>query len=174
MRDWWLRTVLVLTAPRAVFVALRDESDQSLSDRAEPVLLIVLLAGMALALASSAARGYGGVDLAAWTFIAGSLTGGAAYWLVGAVLHGTGRAFGSQGTYRRARHVLAFASVPIAISLVLAPIGLRRYGYVELAFVVWAGALLLVGVRSVHAWTWPRSVATVVVPAAVAAALALL
>lgn len=171
MREWWLRTVLVLTAPRAVFVALRDESEQSVSDRSEPVLLVVLLAGMALALASHASRGFGGVDLAAWTFIAGGITGAAAYWAAGAVLYGAGHALGSQGTYRRARHVLAFASVPVAISLVLAPLGQRRFSYVELAFVAWSAVLLLVGVRAVHGWTWPRAFAAAVAPAAAAAAL---
>jgi len=167
MRDWWLRTVLVLTAPRAVFVALRDESEE----RSEPVLLIVLLAGMSLALASHASRGLGALDLAAWTFIAGAITGGAAYWLVGGVLYGAGRALGSLGTYRRARHVLAFASVPIAISLVLAPLGQRRFAVVELVFVAWSAVLLLIGVRAVHGWTWPRAIAAAIVPAAFAAAL---
>jgi len=47
MRDWWLRTFLVLQRPRPVFVALRDDSKDSLADRAEPVLAIVLLAGLA-------------------------------------------------------------------------------------------------------------------------------
>ena len=47
MRDWWLRALLVLQRPRPVFVALRDDSKESVSDRAEPVLAIVLLAGIA-------------------------------------------------------------------------------------------------------------------------------
>ena len=54
MREWWLRTVLVLQSPRAVFAALRDDSPEAAADRAEPVLLVVLLAGMALAFASGA------------------------------------------------------------------------------------------------------------------------
>ena len=54
MRDWWLRTLLVLQRPRPVFVALRDDSREAAADRSEPVLLIVLLAGMAIALGSSA------------------------------------------------------------------------------------------------------------------------
>ena len=41
MRDWWLRTFLVLQRPRPVFVALRDESKQSLGDRSEPVLALI-------------------------------------------------------------------------------------------------------------------------------------
>ena len=35
MRDWWLRALLVLQRPRPVFVALRDDSKESLADRAE-------------------------------------------------------------------------------------------------------------------------------------------
>ena len=47
MRDWWLRALLVLQRPRPVFVALRDESKEAVSERAEPMLAIVLLAGIA-------------------------------------------------------------------------------------------------------------------------------
>ena len=38
LREWWLRTVLVLSAPRAVFVALRDDSRGGGRSRSEPVL----------------------------------------------------------------------------------------------------------------------------------------
>ena len=55
VRDWWLRVLLVLQRPRPVFVALRDESRESLSDRSEQVLLIVWLSGIAYALASPTA-----------------------------------------------------------------------------------------------------------------------
>jgi Yip1 domain len=171
MRDWWLRTVLVLVAPRPVFVALRDESDESASDRAEPVLAIVLLAGMTLALASHASRGYDSLDLAVWTFVAGGITGTFAYWFFGAVLYWAGRALGSQGTYRRARNVLAFAFVPLAVCLVLAPVGSHRFSYVAFVFLAWSAGLLLVGVRAVHGWSWSRAFAATLAPVAVAVAL---
>ena len=74
MREWWLRAALVLQSPRAVFVALRDDTDEAASDRAEPVLLIVLLAGAAAALASDASTGYDGLLLAVWAFLAGFLS----------------------------------------------------------------------------------------------------
>jgi hypothetical protein len=150
MREWWLRAALVLQSPRAVFVALRDDTDEAAADRAEPVLLIVLLAGTAAALASDASTGYDGLLLAVWAFLAGGITGAAAYWLLGAVLYWAARGLGSLGTYRRARHVFAFASVPLAISLVLSP-----------------AALLLIGVRSVHGWTWARAAAAAAAPVAV-------
>ena len=52
-RAWWLRTALVLSAPRAVFVALRADDDEDAAQRAEPVLAIVLLAGIAFVLSTS-------------------------------------------------------------------------------------------------------------------------
>lgn len=201
MRNWWLRTLLVLQQPRPVFVALRDESKQSLSDRAEPILAIVLLAGIAGALASSTAShlmdpkpfdpqsAVDGLDMAVWTFIAGSITGVFGYFLLGAILHLGARLLGSQGTYRRNRQIVAFAAVPVALSLVLWPVKLSLYGAdvfktggkdagagahvfaaLELAFAAWAAVLLVVGVRSVHGWTWVRAAAAcvpvVVVPLA--------
>ena len=184
MRDWWLRALLVLQRPRPVFVALRDDSKASLADRAEPVLAIVLLAGIAAVLSTATAGqlmddgSYDGLLVAMWTFIAGSLYGMFGYFAFGAVLHGCAKALGSQGSYRRARHVLAFAAVPIALSLVLWPVKLAVYGEalfrsggsdhglgirvfdgLELAFLLWAGVLLIAGIHAVHGWTWGRAAA---------------
>jgi hypothetical protein len=171
VQEWWLRTLLVLQAPRPVFVALRDDTAPAAADRAEPVLLIVALAGMALAFASGAAHSYDGLLLAVWVFLAGSITGTAAYWFFGALLYGWLRALGSAGSYRRARHVLAFACVPLALSLVLAPTGRDAFAWIVLAFVAWSAGLLVIGVRAVHGWTWARAGAAAAVPVAAAAAL---
>jgi hypothetical protein len=182
MRDWWLRALLVLQRPRPVFVALRDDSKASVSDRAEPVLLIVLLAGIAAVLSTHAAAtlmddgSYDGLLVAVWAFLAGGLYGLFGYFTFGALLHGGAKALGSQGSYRRSRHVLAFAAAPIALSLVLWPLklavygealfrsggsdhgaGVRVFGVLQLAFFGWAGLLLVVGVRAVHGWTWARA-----------------
>jgi hypothetical protein len=185
VREWWLRTVLVLSAPRAVFVALRQDSDEQASQRSEPVLLIVLLAGMAFVLSTHAAAtlmdppsSYDGLLVAVWVFFAGSLYGGVAYWALGGVLQLGGVALGTQGSYRRSRHVLAFAAVPVALSLVLWPLKLALYGdavfrsggadahgsgtvfeALWLAAVVWSICLLVLGVRSVHGWSWTRAAA---------------
>jgi hypothetical protein len=184
MRDWWLRAFLVLQRPRPVFVALRDESKESLADRAEPVLAIVLLAGIAGVLLTGAARrlmddsSYDALLVAVWAFIAGSLYGMFGYFAFGAVLHGGAKALGSQGSYRRSRHVLAFAAAPIALSLVLWPVKLAVYGeslfrtggidhgpgieafdVLTFAFLLWAAILLVVGVRAVHGWSWSRAAA---------------
>jgi hypothetical protein len=197
MRDWWLRTLLVLQRPRAVFVALRDEDREVVAERAEPVLLIVWLAGIAAILADSttylddATRD--GVDLALWVFAAGGLSGAFAYFLVGWFLHRVVKRLGSHGTYRRSRHALAFAAVPVALSLVLWPFKLALYGEdwfrtgggdagaatvafdaLAAGFCAWSVALLVIGIRSVHGWTWRRSLAATTIALAVPAALAVL
>src|SRR6266550_7025579 len=182
MRDWWLRTLLVLQRPRPVFVALRDTDSDSLGDRSEPVLAIVLLAGIAVVLSTRTANhllddnDYDGLLVAVWAFIAGGIYGTFAYWIVGALLHIGAKALGSQGTYRRSRQVLAFAAVPIVLSLIAWAVKLALYGEdvfrrgghdagsgahvfsgLLLAATAWSAVLLVIGVRSVHGWTWARS-----------------
>jgi hypothetical protein len=188
VRDWWIRTVLVLQAPRAVFAALRDDSPEAAGDRSEPVLLIIWLAGIAGVLATSTAghllddNDYDGLLVAVWTFIAGGIYGAAAYWIFGGILHAVLRRLGSLGTYRRTRHLLAFACVPVVLSLLLWPVKLSLYGsalfhrggsdsgtggqvfaLLQLVFLVWAATLLVIGIRVVHGWTLERAGAAVVV-----------
>jgi hypothetical protein len=189
-----LRALLVLQRPTPVFVALRDDSKESLSDRSEPVLAIVLLAGIASVLWTRAAGSllddgsYDALLVAVWAFLAGSLYGAFGYFAFGALLQGGVKALGSQGGYRRSRHVLAFAAAPIALSLVVWPVKLAVYGealfrsggsdhgagprafdVVELGFLLWSAALLVIGVRAVHGWTWPRAGAACVLAIVVAA-----
>jgi hypothetical protein len=184
-REWWLRVPGVLLSPRAVFVALRDESREDLDARSEPVLALTCLAGVAVALGTSTARTlfddplYDAAVLAVWAVIAGGFVAFAGYYIVGGALHLGVRGLGSEGSFRRSRHVLGFAVAPLALSaLLLWPLGLAVFGTdlfrrgggdegaagdafhaVELAFVAWSGALLLVGVRAVHGWSWWRSLA---------------
>jgi hypothetical protein len=126
-----------------------------------------------------------------WAFIGGGLYGALGYWLGGAFVHGASHALGGQGTYRRARHVVAFACAPIALSLfVLWPVGLAAFGgdlfrsggsdagtggevffWSGIVFGVWALVLLAIGVRAVHAWTWLRSLATAAIASGGLAAL---
>ena len=199
MRAWWQRTALVLVAPRPVFVALRDEDADDVSARSEPVLLIVLLAGMAFVLSTRTAahllddNDYDGLLVAVWTFLAGSLYGAVAFWGLGALLHGSVTALGSQGSYRRSRHLLAFAAVPVALSLALWPFKLGIYGAdlfhrggadagvggkvfegLGLSFAAWSLGLLVVGVRSVHGWTWRRSLVGASAPFVASAAVTVL
>ncbi len=190
-REWFLRAVLVLQAPRAVFVALRDDSDTAAYARQEPLLALTWLAGIAGVLTSSVARTLlddpvrDGLVVAIWAFIGGGVYAAAVFWLGGALVHGASQALGGQGSYRRARHVVGFACAPLALSLVLVwPIGLAAFGgdlfrtggsdggtggdvliWAAIAFGVWALALLVIGVRAVHGWTWARSLATVAIAA---------
>jgi hypothetical protein len=195
-RAWLLRALLVLQSPRAVFAALRDDSDEAAAARQEPILALVWLAGMAAVLAAPAMNDVmddparDAVIVAIVVLFAGGIYGLAAYWLLGAVLHGAEVTLGSQGSSRRARHVLAFAAAPLALALVtywpvrIAVEGkdLFRYGGsdsghlfadVFYVFVAWTILLVAIGVRTVHGWSWSRSLAAVTGATAAAALLVL-
>ena len=190
-RLWWLRALLVLQAPRPVFAALRDDSDDAAEARQEPLVAIVFLAGMAGVLATSIAGrllddpAFDGLVVLVWTIVGGGFYGLAAYFLVGALLYFGASLLGSLGSYRRARHLLGFAAVPIALSLIVWPVRLALYGSdafrsggsdagtggdvfaaVDAGFVAWSLALLAIGVRTVHGWSWPRTLAAAALPAA--------
>ena len=196
-RDWWLRTLLVLQRPRPVFVALRDRD--TTGDRSEPILLILILAGMAAVLTTTTAAHLmddGTFDpllTVIWTFLFGLVYGTFGYFAIGALLHWSVKLFGSQGTYRRSRQVLAFALVPMALSLVLWPVKLSLYGsdwfhtggrdgglggavfdLLTYGFFLWALVLLVIGVRSVHGWTRQRALAATLLAVAAPIAFALL
>jgi hypothetical protein len=181
-RVWLLRAILVLVDPRPVFAGLRDDSDEAAHARQEAVLALVLLAGIASVLWTPVAgrlldgAGIDGLLVAVWGFVGGGIYGLVLYFAVGAALFGGLRAAGSLGSFRRARHLLAFAAAPLALSLAVWPIRLAVYGgdvfrsggtdtgagnaifvAIELGFVLWALALLAVGIRTVHGWTWPRA-----------------
>jgi hypothetical protein len=180
-----LRTLAVLQAPRAVFAALRDDSDDAAHARQEPVLALLWLSGIAGVLLTPVARGLlddplrDGLVVAVWAFIGGGLYGGLVFWGGGALVHGASQALGGQGSYRRARHLVAFASAPLALSLLVWLVGLAAFGgdlfrsggsdtgsggdvfyTLALAFSAWAVGLLALGIRAVHGWTWGRSLAT--------------
>lgn len=191
-REWLLRALLVLQGPRAVFSALRDDSDGAAYARQEPVLALVWLAGIAGVLASSVARtllddpARDGLVVAVWAFVGGGFYGAFGYWIGGALVHRASRALGGRGSYRRARHLVAFASAPVALSLLtLWPLGIAAFGgdlfrsggsdsgtggalfgWATAAFGAWALASLTVGIRAVHGWTWPRSLATLALASA--------
>ena len=191
-RDWWLRALAVLQSPTSVFAALRDDSNEAAQARQEPVLAILLLAGMAGVLSTSVAgrllddRNIDGVLVAIWTFLGGAIYAAFVYWLGGALLHGADRALGGAGSFRRARHVLGFAVAPLALSLLLVwPVRLAVYGSdlfraggedngsgdkvfeaLALGSGLWALALLVSGMRAVNGWPWPRALAAVAFAAA--------
>jgi hypothetical protein len=184
-RDWWLRALAVFQSPRAVFAALRDESDQDVEARQEPVLALVLLAGLAgVLLAPSTGRLLDEdiVDeslavVAVLVFFTGAIYGAATYWIGGAALLAGLKGAGSRGSYRRARHVLAFAAAPLVLGLVLVwPLRLAIYGSdtfrsgggdegagvavfdgVLALFAVWALGLLVYGISVVERWSLGRA-----------------
>jgi Yip1 domain len=171
-RVWLKRAVLVLVRPREVFVRLRDDSDDAARARSEALLALVWLAGISGVLWTPV----GGrvlndvnldwIDLMVWAFIGGGLYGFAIYFGGGLILYWLTRAVGGI-TYRQVRHVLGFAGAPIALSLfVVWPARVAVYGEdvfrsgrsdrgagndafvaLELAFVAWALALLVLGLR---------------------------
>jgi hypothetical protein len=189
-RNWWLRAAAVLAAPRAVFASLRDESDEAAEARQEPIVAIVGLAGIAGVLAAPVARqilngGSSVVVVPVWAFFGGMFYAFAVYWLGGGLLFRASRRLGSLGGWRRSRHLLGLASAPLALSLLtLWPIRVAIYGkqlfftggddfgrgdaifggLVYAAF-AWSLYLLLVGVRTVHGWSWARAAGAVALAA---------
>lgn len=188
-KEWWLRALAVFQSPRAVFAALRDQSDWEAEARQEPVLAIVLLAGLAgVLLAPSTGRLLDEplVDgslavVAVVLFVAGAMYGAAAYWIGGLALFVGLKGAGSRGGYRRARHVLAFAAAPLILGLLLLwPVRLAVYGSdtfrsggsdsgagvalfdgLHAAFAIWAGGLLVYGISVVERWKLLRAAVSI-------------
>lgn len=196
-RAWWLRVPAVLVGPRPVFFALREEDDDDVAARAEPLLAIVLLAGMASVLATPTAADllddpdYDAILVAIWTFVAGGIYGAVGYFVLGFALYFGVRLLGSAGDFRRARHTVGFALVPLAASLLVTlPLRLALYGGdtfraggaddglggdvllgLQLGAGAWSLALLAVGVRVTHGWDWLRALASLAAAVALLAAI---
>jgi hypothetical protein len=184
-REWWLRTLAIFQSPRAVFEALRDESKEQVEARQEPVLALVLLAGVAaVLLAPSTGRlldeelvENSAAVLAVLLFLTGAIYGAATYWIGGAALYVGLKGAGSQGSYRRARQLLAFAAAPLVLGLVLVwPVRLAVHGTdtfrsgggdtgaavtvfdaIFALFAAWAFGLLVYGISAVERWSLLRA-----------------
>jgi Yip1 domain len=180
-RAWWRRVPRVLTSPRSVFAALAVTDDTDVDARAEPVLAITVLAGIAAVLITpewGTLMNDPTVDalvVAVLTFIAGLLYGAAGYFLLGLALWLGARAVGVETPFRIARQVVAFAALPIALSLVVVvPAIVLGYGEdwfrsggsdnagngrtvvsaISLAFAGWSLALVAVGLRTTFRLPW--------------------
>jgi hypothetical protein len=193
-REWWLRLGMVFTEPTRVFAWLRDDTDSAASARQEPILLVGFLAGAAGVLASNGIShalddfGLDGVDLAVVVFFASLLYGIAGYFFFGALVYIGEQLADGLGSYRRARHILAFACAPLALSIVVWPVRLALYGEdnfrtggsdtgtggaifegIETAVVLWCLALLVIGIRTANGWSWRRTLLAAAVPAIIPA-----
>jgi hypothetical protein len=184
-KEWFLRSVEVLRHPRPVFRAMRNPSDRAAAARAEPLLLLVILAGVAAVLSfSSTSRellddpAIDGALVPVLAFLGGGIYGFAGYWIGGLALYLGIRGAKGEGTYRQARHILGYSLAPLALSLLVVwPIRLAVHwddsfrsggsdegeGYwaftaVALVFLGWSLALLVIGVREVHGWTVIRAI----------------
>lgn len=185
-RAWWQRVLLVPQAPRPVFAELRDDRREAAEDRQDTIAAVAFLVGVALTLISSQAGSFAddpyraGMVIPVWLFIAGLLVGLVNYWLGGGVLYLALGRLGARASYRQARHLLALAAVPLALSLVLLPVRLALYGgdifrsggadsgsgahvftVLEAGFGLWSLVLLAIGIRVLNGWSWPRTLGAV-------------
>ncbi len=194
-REWWGRTLAIFHRPSLVFAALRDDSRDAAEARAEPVLALSILAGIAGVLSTSFAdrlldqRYFDGVDVAIWAFIGGAFYGLLVFWFGGLFLLFGIRALGGTASYRQARHVIGFSAAPLALSLLLVwPVRIAIYGGdlfrrggadhgvgdkifegLVLAAFAWMLALMVLGVRAMHDWSWARAAGAVAIAAALPA-----
>lgn len=188
-REWWLRVPMLFYSPRPVFVAMRDQSNEAVTGRQEPILAIILVAGIASVLQTSVVGRLlddpqlDGGWIFVWAVIGGVLYGIASYWIGGAALYlGTRAAtvkHGPKASFIQARHVLGYAAAPIALSLLVWPFRLAVYGSdifrtggadtgagpklfdaIGIAFIVWSFGLLVYGVRTTYRWSWLRALGT--------------
>ncbi len=120
-KEWWLRTLAVFQSPRGTFAALRDDSDEAAEARQEPVMAIVILAGIAGILTTSLAGrllddpNNDSLNVAIWAFFGGAFYGLLVFWLGGLLVYAIGAAVRAHASYRQARHVVGLAMAPVAL-----------------------------------------------------------
>ncbi len=192
VRRWWRLVPRTLTRPTDVFVALRDDEDVDVDARSEPILAIVIVAGMAGILLTPAwatlidDESLDWIVIAVITFIGGLFYGAAGYFLLGLVVWLGARAVGLEAPSRTARQVVGFAALPFALSLVVTvPAVLVAFGYdwfhtggsddgsgrvvvlsIAIALALWSLGLLAFGLRTTFELPW-RGVAGALALAAV-------
>jgi len=199
-RAWWRRVPQVLTAPRPVFGALAETDDIDVDARAEPVLLIVILAGMASIILTPAwgqVMDDGTVDglvLVVLTFVGGLFYGAAGYFLLGLALWLGAKGVGVEAPFKIARQLVAFAAVPVALStVVVVPLIVFWFGWdwfrttgsdtgaardvvvaIGLAFMAWSVALVALGLRVTFRLPWRGVVGALLLAGVMVAAFAVL
>jgi len=177
---WWRLVPRLLTRPVEVFVALREDDESDVEARSEPILAIVIVAGMAGILLTPAwgtlldEESLDWLVLAVVTFIGGILYGAAGYFLLGFVVWLGARGVGVDTRARKTRQVVGFAALPLALSIVITlPAIVLVFGSdwfrtggsddgsgrfivisVGLAFALWSLGLLAVGLRTTFELPW--------------------
>jgi hypothetical protein len=198
VRAWWRLLPRVLTRPSAVFVALREEDEVDVEARSEPILLVVLLAGMAGILLTPAwstlldDQSLDWLLIAVITFIGALFYGTAGYFLLGFVVWLGSRGVGLDARARPARQLVAFSALPFALSLfVTVPAIVLGFGYdwfrtggsdagagravvlgIGFAFALWSVGLLALGLRTTFRLPWQGVVGALGLAAIIVAALA--
>jgi hypothetical protein len=198
VREWWHLLPRVLTRPVDVFVALREEDETDVEARSEPILAIVVVAGMAGILLTPAwgtlldDESLDWIVVAVVTFIGGLLYGAAGYFLLGFVVWLGARGVGVDTRSRPARQLVGFSAVPFALSIVVTlPAIVLAFGSdwfrtggsddgtgrvivtsVGLAFALWSLGLLAVGLRTTFELPWRGVIGALALAAVVMAAVA--
>lgn len=199
-RAWWGRVPRLLTHPGAVFAALRESDQADVDARSEPILAIVILAGMA-GIVLTPAWGtllddstVDGLVVAVVTFIGGLMYGAAGYFLIGLVVWLGAKGMGAGESFRLARHVVGLSALPLALSLaVTVPLALIAFGGdwfrsggsdvgtgrwlvvgVGLGAIAWSAVLLALGLRTTFRLPWRGVVGALALAGVLLAALAVL
>jgi hypothetical protein len=177
---WWRRLPRVVWRPGEVLTALRVTDEDDMAARQEPILAVVLLAGMTAVLLMGGTivvdASVDGLVAAALTFVGGGLYGAAGYFVLGLGVWIGVRGANGVVAFVQARHLVATSAVPIALSFfVVAPVVAIAYGVdyfrgesgstavlaLGLPFVAWAAGLLVAGLRVTYRLSW-AGVATAV------------
>jgi hypothetical protein len=200
VRQWWRRVPCLLTHPHGVFVALREDDEVDVDARSEPILAIVLVAGMAGILLTPTwgtlldDESLDWMVLAVVTFIGGLFYGTAGYFLLGLVVWIGGRAVGLETRARAARQLVGFAALPFGLSIVVTvPAILLAFGTdwfrtggsddgtgravvvsLGLALALWSLGLLAIGLRTTFELPWRGVAGALALSAVIVAAFVVL
>jgi Yip1 domain len=185
-RRWWSRLPRLLYAPAPVFAELRDESREAADARQEPLVALLLVAGISMFLSLVALeppyehyRELSGLTLTLQSILGGMLVGLSNFWLGGALVYLGARGLGATSGYRLARHIAGLATAPFILMLVFVwPVRLALYrgdlfrsggtddgtgGHVfrgiDALFLLWTLALVLIGIRETQRWPWSKAAA---------------
>ena len=177
---------------------MRDDDEVDVVSRSEPVLALVILAGIGAILLTpewSRLLDDWRVDTtvaAVFTFLGGGMYGVVGYFLIGLVVYIGARGMGGELSFRQTRQTIAFAAAPLALfALVAIPLivlipgenyfheflsgtGEQAIRVLGAAFGAWAIGLVVVALRVTHRLAWRGVAGALLLAGVVVAALAVL